>query len=89
MSLEIKKSGEVSPKAWHNYVLVGHHDLNRKFRSFATLAARIKADGKWHTQKVTFTTPEKVFESSIIFYNCNSKGDVEIRNVVIEREASK
>lgn len=89
VSLEIKKSGEVSPKAWHNYVLVGHHDLNRKFRSFATLAARIKADGKWHTQKVTFTTPEKVFESSIIFYNCNSKGDVEIKNVVIEREASK
>ena len=89
VSLDIKKSGEISPKAWHNYVLVGHHDLKRKFQSFATLASRLKADGKWHTEKVTFTAPAKVFESSIIFYNCNSKGDVEVKNVVIERLESK
>ena len=74
---------------WQNNVLVGHHDLKRKFSSFAALAQRIKADGKWHSEKAVFTTPAKVYESSIIFYNCNSNGEVEVKNVVITRQDSK
>ena len=89
VELDIRKSGKISPKMWQNNVLVGHHDLKRRYTSFAALAQRIKADGKWHREKVVFTAPAKVYESSIIFYNSSSQGDVEVKNVVIERQDKK
>lgn len=86
VTLDIKKSGAISPKAHHNYVLVGQHDLKRKFKTFRSLAVQIKNDGQWHTVKAEFTTPEQIYETSIIFYNCFSKGEVEFKNVVIEQK---
>ena len=86
ITLDIKKSGEISDKTHHNYVLIGQHNPQRKFSVFRTLAAQVKNDGQWHTVKGEFTTPAQVFESSIIFYNCFSKGEIEFKNVVIEQK---
>ncbi len=86
VTFDIKKSGEISNKTHHHYVLAGQHDLQRKFKIFRSMAANIKNDGQWHTVKSEFTTPEQVFETSIIFYNCFSKGDIEIKNVIIEQK---
>ncbi len=86
ITLDIKKSGEISDKTHHNYVLIGQHNPQRKFFVFRTLAAQVKNDGQWHTVKGEFTTPAQIYETSIIFYNCFSKGEVEYKNVVIEQK---
>ena len=85
VTLEIRKSGKISPRVWQNNVLVGQHDLKRKFSIIASLAQRVKADDKWHREKVVFTAPAKIYESAILFYNSDSNGTVEVKNVLIER----
>ena len=86
VSFDIKKSGEISPKPHYHYVLIGQHDAQRKFNVFRSMTTQIKNDGQWHNVKAEFTTPSQLFETSIIFYNCFSKGEIEYKNVVIEQQ---
>ncbi len=85
IEFKIKKSPDVSEKIYQNYILIGQYDKARKFKVYASFADKTPKDNKFHYEKGTFKTPEKIYDMNIYIYNINSKGLVEVKDLKIKK----
>jgi hypothetical protein len=85
ITFAIRKSPETSQRSSDNFILVGQYDKKRKFHIFATYAANVSRDNKWHKVSGKFKTPDMVFDSNVYIYNKNTTAPIWIDELKIQK----
>lgn len=83
VTLAQRKGFNVSPVPYHNNIVVGNYDRNRKLKIYLSLGTKLN-DGKWHILTGDFKTGEEVHSSKIYFYNRDSRDNVWIDDIRID-----
>jgi hypothetical protein len=85
ISLAIRKGFDVSLTSHHNNVVVANYSKDKKLKLYINLGTSTPRDNKWHILAGTFTTDDKVYNSGLYFYNKNSKDNIWIDAIRIEK----
>ncbi len=83
MTLALRKSPDVSPRAGDCFVMVANYTKEKKLVRLVTLGGNVAADGEFHNLKAEFDTDGDVFNAGLYIYNNNSAGTLSIDDVKI------
>ena len=84
MTAQIRKSAAVSPRPSDCFTMIGFYtQKERKLVRLVFMGGSVVNDGKFHSVKVEFDTPENLYKPSLFVYNSNSRGELSLDDVKI------
>ncbi|MBQ4328147.1 MAG: hypothetical protein IJC27_00315 [Lentisphaeria bacterium] len=84
MTMQIRKSLDVSSESKNCFAMIAFYTKEgRKLFRIVNCGGNVANDGIFHSVKVEFDTPEKIYKPSLYFYNHNSFGTLSVDDVNI------